>query len=121
MRAPAQSDAAERIINISIEKGIAALPGWGCVHRQGHGKRRASAMRPLAAWSNACRIIAFWRLTAFYSCAATRCCCGSPRDRPTSARDAIDLIDVEYDVLTAVADPEKALAPALPVRASRMA
>ena len=103
--------AAANIRSIDISKA-AALPGVVAVYtgpdterRRRRGVRRRSAWASQAAAQHACH-------RSRLSRRPSGCCRG--RDGSLRRGDAADLIEVDYDVLQAVADPEKALAPGAP-------
>ena len=82
------------------------------LHRRGHRSTSARCPAALRCPACACRITTFWRTDRVYFV-------GHPvavvvaTDRYL-ARDAADLVEVDYEALPAVADPEKALAPGAP-------
>ncbi len=82
------------------------------VHRRGYRRTSARCPAALRCPACACRITTSWRSDRVYFV-------GHPvavvvaTDRYI-ARDAADPIEVEYEPLPAVADPEKALAPGAP-------
>ena len=111
--------AAAKIRSIDISKAAAHHGRRRGLHRQGHRERRARCRAAHRCPGCACRTITCWRRIASTS-SAIRWRWWS-RPTATSRATRAELIEVDYEPLPAVADPEKALAPGAPAGASGVA
>ena len=103
---------AAKIRSINIKAGSGPSRRGCGVHRQGRRRRGPGALRRISARpARACRT-RFWRRTA--STSSDIRSRWSWRPTATSPPMLLDLIEVDYEPLPAVTDPEKAIAPGAP-------